>query len=87
MVPALRHGDCLVVSGRAPVRPGDVVVARFRARPELLVVKRAVRPYEGGWWLESDNEFVTGDSRTYGVADVVGRAVFRYLPLRRMGRI
>ena len=27
------------------VRPGDVVIARFRSRPDLLVVKRAVRPY------------------------------------------
>jgi phage repressor protein C with HTH and peptisase S24 domain len=84
MAPALRHGDCLLVSRRARVRPGDVVVARFRTRPDLLVVKRAVRPYDGGWWLESDNEFVTDDSRAYGAADVVGRAVFRYLPLRRI---
>ena len=44
MVPTLRHGDALLVrrGGRA-IRPGDVVVARFRARPDLLVVKRAVR--------------------------------------------
>jgi phage repressor protein C with HTH and peptisase S24 domain len=87
MVPTLRDGDCLLVSRRARVRAGDVVVARFRARPGLLVVKRAVRPYDGGWWLESDNEFVTDDSRAYGAADVVGRAVFRYLPLRRFGRL
>jgi phage repressor protein C with HTH and peptisase S24 domain len=87
MAPALRHGDCLLVSRRARVRPGDVVVARFRARPDLLVVKRAVRPYEGGWWLESDNEFAGDDSRAYGAADVVGRAVFRYLPVRRLRRL
>jgi phage repressor protein C with HTH and peptisase S24 domain len=87
MAPTLRDGDCVLVSRRARVRAGDVVVARFRARPDLLVVKRAVRPYDGGWWLESDNEFVTDDSRAYGAADVVGRAVFRYLPLRRIGRL
>jgi phage repressor protein C with HTH and peptisase S24 domain len=87
MVPALRHGDAVLVRPGARITPGDVVVARFRARPGLLVVKRAVRPHEGGWWLESDNPFVTDDSRAYGAADVVGRVVFRYLPLRRLGRI
>jgi phage repressor protein C with HTH and peptisase S24 domain len=88
MAPTLRHGDAVLVRpGSARVRPGDVVVARFRVRPDLLVVKRAVRPYDGGWWLESDNELVTDDSRAYGAADVLGRVVFRYLPLRRAGRI
>lgn len=88
MVPTLRHGDAVLVRpGARRVRPGDVVVGRFRSRPELLVVKRAVRPYEDGWWLESDNPFVTGDSRTYGAADVLGRVVLRYLPLRRLGRL
>jgi nickel-type superoxide dismutase maturation protease len=81
MVPTLRHGDALLVrrGGRA-TRPGDVVIARFRSRPELLVVKRAVRPQDGGWWLRGDNDLVTDDSRAYGVADVVGRAVLRYWP-------
>ena len=41
------------------------------------MVKRAVRPQGGGWWLRGDNALVTDDSRAYGVADVVGRVVFR----------
>nr|BFE68092.1 hypothetical protein GCM10020092_013930 [Actinoplanes digitatis] len=64
----------------ARARPGDVVVARFRARPDLLVVKRALREQDGGWWVRGDNEFVTDDSRAYGVADVIGLVVFRYWP-------
>jgi phage repressor protein C with HTH and peptisase S24 domain len=81
MVPTLRHGDAVLVRRRGrPVRPGDVVVVRFRSRPELLVVKRAVRAQDGGWWVRGDNEFVTDDSRVYGVADVVGRVVLRYWP-------
>ncbi|HEV7824490.1 MAG TPA: S24/S26 family peptidase, partial [Mycobacteriales bacterium] len=33
MVPALRHGDAVLVRpGSARIRPGDVVVARFRTR-------------------------------------------------------
>ncbi|GAA4673908.1 S24/S26 family peptidase [Phytohabitans rumicis] len=81
MAPTLRHGDALLVrrGGRA-VRPGDIVVATFRSRPDLLVVKRAVRAQDGGWWVRGDNELVEDDSRAYGVADVAGRVVLRYWP-------
>ncbi|MFI1989620.1 S26 family signal peptidase [Actinoplanes sp. NPDC020271] len=80
MVPALRHGDALIVRRDGRVRTGDIVVARFRSRPGLLVVKRAVREQDDGWWIEGDNEFVRDDSRAYGVADVIGRVLFRYYP-------
>ncbi|MFE9688253.1 S24/S26 family peptidase [Micromonospora sp. NPDC005806] len=81
MAPTLRHGDAVLVrTGGRPVRPGDVVVAVFRSRPDLLVVKRAVRPQDGGWWVRGDNDLVTDDSRAYGVADVRGRVVARYWP-------
>jgi phage repressor protein C with HTH and peptisase S24 domain len=85
MAPTLRDGDALLVrrGGRA-VRPGDVVVATFRSRPDLLVVKRAVRAQDGGWWVRGDNGLVTDDSRAYGVADVRGRVLWRYWP--RPGR-
>jgi len=85
MVPALRSGDALLVRRGGRVRSGDVVVARFRARPELLVVKRAVRPEDGGWWIEGDNPLIEDDSRRYGVADVIGRVLIRYYP--RLGRL
>ena len=86
MAPTLRHGDAVLVrpGGRA-VRPGDVVIARFRSRPDLLVVKRAVRVQDGGWWVVGDNPLVADDSRAYGVADVAGRVVLRYWP--RLGRV
>lgn len=80
MVPALRDGDCLLIGRGAPVRPDDVVVARFRSRPELLVVKRAMSPQDGGWLLRSDNPFAEGPT---GVADVQARVLLRYWPLRR----
>jgi phage repressor protein C with HTH and peptisase S24 domain len=85
MVPALRHGDALLVRRTARVRPGDVVVARFRTRPDLPVVKRAQRREGTGWWLTGDNQFGSDDSRAYGVADVDGRVVFRWWP--RPGRV
>jgi signal peptidase I len=78
MVPTLVDGDALVAYPVRRVRPGDVVIARFRSRPDLLVVKRAIRPYLDGWWIEGDNPFVTDDSRRYGEAVVLGRVLFRY---------
>jgi nickel-type superoxide dismutase maturation protease len=84
MVPALRHGDAVVAHrGDRAIRPGRVVVARFRTRPELLVVKRVVRRDGDGWWIEGDNPHASDDSRAYGPADVVGRVLFRYWPRPR----
>ena len=85
MVPALHSGDALLVRRGARVREGDVVVARFRARPDLLVVKRAIREEGGGWWIQGDNSLIEDDSRRYGVADVIGRVLIRYYP--RPGRL
>jgi len=83
MSPTIRSGDRLLVrrvGSPAAVRPGDVVLARFPARPDLLVVKRVRRAVDGGHWVEGDNPFVTDDSRAFGVAVVVGRVVTRLWP-------
>jgi malate dehydrogenase (oxaloacetate-decarboxylating) len=88
MSPTVRSGDRLLVRrvrSAAAVRPGDVVLARFPSRPELLVVKRVRRAVPGGHWVEGDNPFVTDDSRAFGVAVVVGRVVARVYP--RPGRL
>jgi hypothetical protein len=96
MAPTLRDGDAVLarVGGRAP-RPGDVVLARFPVRPELLVIKRIARPYDetgvqppehaGRWWLQGDNPLVTDDSRRYGPGTVEARVVLKWWPsLRRL---
>jgi nickel-type superoxide dismutase maturation protease len=87
MVPALRAGDCLLVSVRARVHPGDVVVAHRPGVPGLLLVKRAVRRADAGWWLLSDNAAAgLDDSRAFGVLPddaVAGKVLFRYYPWRR----
>jgi nickel-type superoxide dismutase maturation protease len=88
MSPTVRHGDRLLVRRVRPgdrVRDGDVVLARFPSRPELLVVKRVRRAVPGGHWVEGDNPFVTDDSRAFGPAVVVGRVLARLLP--RPGRL
>jgi hypothetical protein len=75
MAPTLRHADVLLVRYGARVRPGDVVLARFADLPDRYVVKRAVRPEAGGWWVCSDNAAAGGDSRMHGVAEVLARVV------------
>ena len=88
MSPTVRDGDRLLVRrvrAVSAVRPGDVVLARFPARPGLLVVKRVVRAVEGGHWVQGDNPGVTDDSRAFGPAVVVGRVVARLRP--RPGRL
>jgi hypothetical protein len=83
MSPTVRSGDRLLVRrvrSADAVRTGDVVLARFPARPELLVVKRVRRAVPGGHWVEGDNPFVRDDSRQYGNAVVVGRVVARVWP-------
>jgi nickel-type superoxide dismutase maturation protease len=81
MLPTLAPGDCLLVRRPRRVRTGDVVVARFPTRPDLLVVKRVVRPAGALWWVEGDNPAVTDDSRRYGPAEVLARVALRYWPL------
>jgi nickel-type superoxide dismutase maturation protease len=87
MLPVLRPGDCLLLSRRARIVEGDVIVVRRPRVEGLLLVKRAVRREDGGWWLLSDNAAAgLDDSRAFGVlpdACVVGKVLFRYYPFRR----
>ena len=94
MEPVLMPGDWLLAwrgwreMGTLAVRPGQIVIARHPAQPELLLVKRAVRRAGHGWWLESGNAGASGavDSRRFGsVSDGLIEAVVlgRYWPPRR----
>ena len=82
MLPALRPGDWLIARRTRRISPGQVVVARHPERPEMLLVKRAARQADGGWWLESDNpEAGAVDSRRFGVVPgplIEGRVLARY---------
>lgn len=85
MLPTLRPGDLLWVRRGAPVRAGDLVVARLPSDPSLLIVKRAAWETGEGWWLESDNQRAPGrrDSWDFGALPpslLVGRVVTRYWP-------
>ncbi|WP_244274255.1 S26 family signal peptidase [Geodermatophilus obscurus] len=88
MSPTVRSGDRLLVRRLRPgrVAVGDVVLARFPARPDLLVVKRVHRLLDGDAVdVRGDNPLVTDDSRAYGPAVAVGRVVARLRP--RPGRL
>lgn len=80
MAPALMPGDWWLVRTIGPVRPGSAVLLRHPHR-DLLVVKRAVRREEGGWWVEGDDPELSEDSRTWGAvpaSGILGVLVLRY---------
>ena len=82
MEPALRPGDWLLVRRTRRISPGQIVLARHPARPGMLIVKRAARHVDGGWWLESDNPGAGAvDSRRFGPVPgtlIEGRVLVRY---------
>jgi len=82
MEPALYPGDWLLVRRTRRIRAGQIVLARHPGRSEMLIVKRAARRVDGGWWLESDNPDAGAvDSRRFGVVPgplIEGRVLARY---------
>lgn len=84
MTPTLVPGDVLLVRHSADPAVGEVVLARFHRRPDLLVVKRVSGRAGRNWLLASDNGRAGNDSRTYGPADVL--AVVRWLLPGRLHR-
>ena len=89
MAPTLAEGDRLLVQYGAPVRPGDVVVARF---PDGVVgVKRVLREEahhsgDEAWLLGSDNAAEPGARRAPVRKDAV-LAVVRVRVWPRPGRV
>src|ERR1035438_3771581 len=82
MIPAVHPGDWLLVRRTRRIRPGQIVLARHPGQPSLLIVKRAARRVENGWWLASDNPDAGAvDSRRFGAvpaALIEGRVLTRY---------
>jgi phage repressor protein C with HTH and peptisase S24 domain len=80
MVPTLRDRDVVLVRLRARVRPGDVVLVRWVARPSQLSLKRASFQDGGGWHVVGDNASGSTDSRELGPAQVLGVVRWRLWP-------
>jgi nickel-type superoxide dismutase maturation protease len=90
MRPALEPGDRLLVVGLGRLRPGDLVAVADPRDPQRIVVKRVSSVDSGGVTVLGDNPAASTDSRTFGPVarrQVVGRAVYRYWPEARRGRI
>jgi nickel-type superoxide dismutase maturation protease len=90
MQPALRPGDRILVATWLAPRVGDLVVVRDPERASTYTVKRVTALSSAGMELRGDNVNVSRDSRHFGTvprALMVGRAVFRYLPGHRRGRL
>lgn len=90
MTPTLEPGDRLVVVRLGRLRPGDLVALHDPAEPARLLVKRIAALGPAGVEVRGDNEAASRDSRAFGAVQpsgVVGRAVYRYFPPTRAGRL
>ena len=90
MAPALRPGDRLVVWRTRRLRPGDIAVAADPRDPSRPLVKRVVSLAADGAVLLGDNPPSSTDSRHFGPVGrerLRGRAVYRYAPSDRAGRL
>lgn len=94
MAPTLQPGDRLLVLRRGGPwrgpRPGDLVTVPDPRAPSRTIVKRLGRATPLGADLRGDNPHASTDSRTFGTVPIdrlVGRAVYRYAPRERAGRL
>ena len=90
MRPTLEPGDRLVLSRRRRVRPGDLVAVTDPRQARRIVVKRVTRVSDAGLTVLGDNPSASTDSRVFGPVSpsaVQGRAVYRYHPPSRRGRL
>lgn len=96
MRPTLEPGDRLLLrttsSRHTPgeLRPGDLVALPDPRRPSRIVVKRVAWVGPSGVRVLGDNPGASTDSRHFGSVapeQVRGRAVYRYHPPDRRGRV
>ena len=90
MRPALLAGDRVVVLRWARARPGDVVAIRDPRRPERILVKRVEQIDRTTVSVLGDDPGASTDSRHFGPVArrlLLGRAVYRYFPTDRAGRL
>ncbi|MEO6334080.1 MAG: nickel-type superoxide dismutase maturation protease [Pyrinomonadaceae bacterium] len=67
MLPALRDGEVVLISAKASVGPGDIVLARHPYKQSVKILKRVAAIDESGRYsLVGDNAGESTDSRTFG---------------------
>jgi nickel-type superoxide dismutase maturation protease len=90
MRPAVAPGDRLLVLHARRLRCGDVVALFDPRRRDRTIVKRVAAIRGDEVTVLGDNPARSTDSRAFGPVhrrDVRGRAVYRYWPRERRGRL
>jgi len=91
MAPTLLPGDRLVVVRRIrPLRSGDIVLAADPRQPRRELIKRVASIDQSGVHLLGDDPDASTDGRAFGTvpaSSIAWRAVLRYWPLARLGRV
>ena len=90
MCPTLLPGDRLLVVRTRRVRRGDVVALLDPRERDRTIVKRVDRVEGDAVTVLGDNAGASTDSRAFGPVhrrDVRGRAIYRYWPENRRGRL
>ena len=90
MRPALEPGDRLLVVSLLRPRPGDVVAVVDPRDGRRVMVKRVSSVDGESIEVLGDDPAASTDSRNFGPVDrglVLGRAVYRYAPEVRRGRL
>jgi nickel-type superoxide dismutase maturation protease len=92
MLPAFAPGDRLIVVPAMRLRRGDVVALTDPREPSRLLVKRVASVDRVARVVSvlGDNQHASTDSRVFGPVpwrSVIGRAVYRYGPPGREGRV
>jgi nickel-type superoxide dismutase maturation protease len=90
MAPVLEPGDRVLVRRTRSVGTGDIVATADPREPTRLVLKRVAELGDEGVFLLGDNREHSTDSRQFGpvpVSSVRGKAIYRYFPPARSGRL
>jgi nickel-type superoxide dismutase maturation protease len=90
MEPGLRPGDRLLVVPVLRIKEGQVVAVSDPRQPGRVLVKRIHSIRNGLVEVRGDNAGESTDSRHFGRvprSSVIGRAVYRYAPSGRSGRL
>ena len=90
MEPGLHSGDRLLVVPVLRIKEGQVVAVSDPRQPGRVLVKRIHSIHKGLVDVRGDNAGESTDSRHFGRvprSSVIGRALYRYAPSERSGRL